>query len=402
MHVACLYLHYNTPDCAASARAYSVLAHLARRHEVTLLTTTAWHKQRLTQRFEWAPPGVTVHSLDVPYANAMSAAQRLWAYLAFPVWALAKGALLSPVDVVYGISTPLTTAAAAAGLARWHRVPWVLEVRDLWPDFPVQMGALPFAPVQRALYGLERFLYRSAAHVVTVSPDMTDHVQRRASTAAVSTLLPGTDRELLDRATRSEPLHALRQQHDLAGQEIVLYAGTFGRANDIPTLIKAAAYLHVRRPRLAVVCAGHGYHAPELHAAAARLPNLRLIPPQPHHRMLSWFRVADLSIVSFIDRPVLATNAPAKFFDSLSAGTPVIVTNAGWTKRFVDRHECGWYVPASRPRQWADCLATLFDDPGGLRRAGRRGARAARRLFDRADYAQGVRAVLEATVSNAS
>jgi glycosyltransferase involved in cell wall biosynthesis len=399
MHVACLYLHYNTPDCASSARAHSVLRHLARRHPVTLLTSTLWQKRRLTHRFDWVPPGVTLHTLDVPYDNTMSAAQRLWAYLAFPAWALAKGATLHAVDVVYGISTPLTTAAAAAGLARWHRVPWTLEVRDLWPDFPVQMGAIPFAPAQRALYALEHRLYRSAARVITVSPDMTQHVRDRAPAANVSTLLPGTDRQLLERPTGPPP-EALRQKHGLKGRQVILYAGTFGRANGIPTLLKAAAHVHEQHPTLTFVFAGHGHYEPDVRAAAERRTNVLLIPPQPHHRMLSWFRMADLSIVSFIDRPVLATNAPAKFFDSLSAGTPVIVTNHGWTKAFVDRHECGWYVPASQPTQLADRITDLFDHPRRLREAGARGARAARRHFDRSHYARGVASILEDTVSN--
>lgn len=401
MHVVCLYLHYNTPDCAASARAYSVLAHLARRHEVTLLTTTTWRKRRLSQHFAWVPPGVHHHSVNIPYANAMTSAQRLWAYLAFPAWAWATGVRLRNVDVVYGISTPLTTAVAAAALARWHGTPWVLEVRDLWPDFPIQMGAVPFAPLERALYRLEAWLYRRAAHVITVSPDMTDHVRRRAPTAVASTLLPGTDRNLL--SLPNAPSSAiLRRRYGLEDRAVVLYAGTFGRANDIPTLIQAATHLRVHQPHVTLVFAGHGHHAPTLRAAADRLPNVLLLPPQPHHRMISWFTLADLSLVTFIDRPVLATNAPGKFFDSLSAGTPVIVTNPGWTKTFVERHDCGWYVPPSRPDRLAVRIATLFDHPDQLEAAGACGAQAAQRHFDRTDYVQGIASVLDAAVSHHS
>ncbi len=401
MRVAVFYQHYHTPDCATAARPYSVVQALARRHAVALITTTAWQARRLTHDFGWIPPGVETHQLDIPYANGMSVGRRLSAFLQYGVRAVGCGLRIAPPDVVFGSSTPLTVGLVAAIVARYWGVPWVLEVRDLWPDFPIQMGAVPFAPLERALYRLEAWLYRSAAHVITVSPDMTDHVRRRAPTAVASTLLPGTDRSLL--SLPNAPSSAtLRRRYSLKNRAVVLYAGTFGRANDIPTLVQTATRLREHQPRVTLVVAGHGHHAPTLRAAADRLPNVLLLPPQPHHRMISWFTLADLSLVTFIDRPVLATNAPGKFFDSLSAGTPVIVTNPGWTKTFVERHDCGWYIPPSRPDRLAERIATLFDHPDQLDAAGARGAQAAQRHFDRNDYVQGIASVLDAAVSHHS
>ncbi|MGM0705731.1 MAG: glycosyltransferase, partial [Bacteroidota bacterium] len=109
---------------------------------------------------------------------------------------------------------------------------------------------------------------------------------------------------------------------------------------------------------------GSGYHQSTVETAAARLPNVRMIPPQPYPRTLALFKHASLSITSFIDRPVLCANAPSKLMDSLAAGTPVIVTNPGWTKKLVESGGCGWYVPPEDADALATCVASALDaDP---------------------------------------
>lgn len=396
MHIVCLYFHYASPDCPSGGRAYSVLRALGRRHRVTVLTGAHYHRLRQSRAFDWAPPGVTVRMLDVSYANEMSAAQRLTAYAAFPAWAGARTCRIADADVLYAISTPLTTPMAAAAAARVMGVPWVLEIRDLWPDVPIQMGALPSPLLQRPLRWAERWLYHDAAHVITVSPDMTSHVEAAGvPPARVTTLPQGTDCALLDRPDASS---RLRTAHNLGTAPVVLYAGAFGRANDIPTLLAAAERLAGRSEALFVFI-GHGYHEAEIEAAARRLPNVRRIPPQPRHRMMPWFRLATVSLVSFLDRPVLGTNAPAKLFDSLAAGTPVLVTNPGWMTRFVQRHDCGWAVPPSAPDALAGRIAQILDAPEAADAAGQRGASVVRERFDRTQQTDALAAIFRDAVS---
>lgn len=382
MRILCLYFHYASPDCASGARAYSVLRALGKRHEVTVLTGRHYYDNRYSKRFPWAPPGVDVRMVDLPYANRMPAAKRLGAYLGFPLWAAATALRLPRPDVVYGISTPLTTGCAAAAVARWYGVPWVFEVRDLWPDFPIQMGAVPFRWMQRMLRRMERALYQDADHVVTVSPDMSQHVRAcGVHDDRVTTLLQGTDLFLLDAADESTS-RDLRERYDLGARRVVLYAGTLGRANDIPTILDAARRLEARDDVVFVII-GNGHHGPDVEAAARAHHNIVRVPPQPRHRMMPWFRLAALSLVSFLDRPVLATNAPTKLFDSLAAGTPVLVTHPGWTATLVRTHQCGWVVPPSAPEAMATAIADAIEAPAARREAGERGARLAAASFDR-------------------
>ena len=399
MHVAAFLQYYHTPDCPTAARPYALVERLARDHDVTVVTTRAWEPKRQTHRVPWVPPGAELVRFDVPYDNTMTPRQRLGAFLRYAVRAAGYGLQMPRPDIILGSSTPLTAAAAAAAVATLRGVPWIFEVRDLWPDFPIQMGAIPWPAAQHALYGLEFALYRSAAQVVTLSPAMEQHVRAGAPSASVHTNMYGADLERVD-AISGDDLDTLRQKFGLDRRFLVLYAGSFGRANAIPTLLDAARRLSDRSD-VRVAFAGSGHHADRVEAAARDHPHIRRLPPLPYPQALALFRLADVSLVSFRDRPILSTNAPAKFFDSCAAGTPVVVTNPGWITRFVKRHGCGWHVPTEDPGALAARLRTLLDAPDVLTDAGRRAATVARQRFDRAalmdDYATLVERVAAAT-----
>lgn len=396
MHIAVFSQYHTNPDCPATSRHYALLGHIAKTHRVTLLTTPAWESQRLTQEFAWVPEGVELRQADVPYDNKMGPARRALSFAQYAAWAVRQGLRIDKPDVIWGISTPLTAAWAAARVAKWRRVPWVFEVQDLWPSFPVAMGAVPTALARQQLFRLEKRLYESARHVVPLSPDMTRYVTDLGISAdKVTTVLNGTDLDLAAHAT-PEAVAALQQAQGLEGQRVVLYAGTFGRANDIPTLVAAAEAMVAAEEDMTWLFLGHGFHAPLVAAAAARWPGrIRLVGGQPRHAVFRWFKLAAVSVVSFLDLPVLDANSPAKLYDSLVMGTPVVVTNQGWTKALVEREGCGWYVPAGDVMALARKLRELLGQPGELQAAGQRGKELAKRNFDRQELAVKMQQILE-------
>lgn len=395
MHIAVFYQYYHNPDCAATGRHYTFIREWAKRHRVTVITTRMWYERRISDFHEWAPPGVDVQMLDIPYDNKMGVGQRMRAFRQYVNKSFWKGLFLDRPDVILGTSTPLTAAWVASRVAGLRRIPWVFEVRDLWPDFPIQMGQVPGKFAQNRLYAMEQRLYEKATHIVPLSPDMEKHILRREiPEEKVTMLVNGTDFGYLD-GYRDADVLALKAELGIVGKKVVLYGGTLGRANDIPTLLLAVRHLE-KRSDVRIVIVGEGHHEETVRAAARTHPNLILMPPQPRHRMLLWFKMADLTLVPFLDLPVLKANSPAKFFDSLGAGTPVLVTNAGWTKRFVEKYECGWYVPPSQSNPLAEKIAELTRQPDALAAAGERGATIARTLFDREVLAQRMEALLVA------
>ncbi|MGI4832831.1 MAG: glycosyltransferase family 4 protein [Janthinobacterium lividum] len=397
MHVAVFSQYHTSPDCPATSRHYTLLTELARHHRVTLLTTPAWRSQQLTHEFAWGPPGVELREAAIPYENKMGPARRVLAFGQYAAWAWGAGRRLAArPDVVWGISTPLTAAWAAAQVARYWRVPWVFEVQDLWPSFPVAMGAVPTALARRQLFALEKRLYVNAAHIVPLSPDMSAYVAGLGvAPNKITTLLNGTDLDLAAHATPAA-VAALRQAEGLEDQRVVLYAGTFGRANDMPTVVASAEALVAAEPGVTFLFLGHGYYAPLIAAAAARWPGrIRLVGGQPRHAVFAWFALAEVAVVSFLSLPVLDANSPAKLYDALAVGTPVVVTNQGWTKALVEQHGCGWYAPAGHPAALAAQLRAVLANPRAAAVAGARGQALAKREFDRRVLAAQMQSILE-------
>jgi glycosyltransferase involved in cell wall biosynthesis len=212
---------------------------------------------------------------------------------------------------------------------------------------------------------------------------MERHVRTVAPNASITTLEYGADLQLADDVTEDQR-STLRQKCALDRRDLILYAGTFGRANAIPTLLDAAKQL-ADRSDLLFAFAGRGYYDSAVQQAADQHDHIRVVDPLPYPDTLALFSLADVSLVSFLDRPVLAANSPSKLYDSLATGTPVVVTNPGWTKQLVERHACGWYVPPESPTRLARRLRRLLDTPDRLEEAGRNARTVARQQFDRAE-----------------
>ncbi|SIT94980.1 glycosyltransferase family 4 protein [Pontibacter indicus] len=393
MHIAIFNQHHHNPDCPSTCRHYTFLEHLASRHKVSLISSSAWKQLRITDRYKWVPEGVELYEQEVPYSNKMGVRRRLVSYGGFAAYSLAKGLSIPKPDVVWGVSTPLTTPWMAARVAKMRGIPWVFEVQDLWPSFPIEMGAVKREWLKRRLFRLEKSLYQSASHIITLSPDMEEYVVSLGiAREKVTTILNGTDLEMADAAT-PDKVEALRRQYQLQGKQVVLYAGTFGRANDIPTIMQAAEAMADRQD-IVFVLAGGGYYDEELRKLSQRLPNLRLLPPQPRPDVFTLFKLADLSLITFNDLPVLASNSPAKLYDSLACGVPVLVTNPGWTKTFVEQYDCGWYCPAGQHVLLAQKISEILSDHDRRRQAGQNGQSIARQLFDRQQLAAQVEQIL--------
>ncbi len=362
-------------------------------HEISLITSSAWRKLNITSDYSWVPDGVKVYEQHVPYQNSMGVGQRLLSYGGYAAYSFAKGLSIPKPDVLWAVSTPLSTPWTVAKVARLRGVPWVFEVQDLWPSFPIEMGGVKHKSLQRQLYRQEKKLYECANHIIALSPDMSDYIGSLGiPNEKITTNYNGTDLKFAALADL-ESVERLRAEHMLQGKQVVLYAGTFGRANDIPVLLRAAEIL-VQERHIQFVFAGAGYGEPLIRELAAKQSNITLLPPLPRHQVFSLFRLADLSVISFKDLPVLAYNSPAKFYDSLACGTPVLVTNPGWTKGFVERHACGWYTPAGQPAALAAKVKQVLAQPEILKAAGANGTAIASQSFDRQQLVGQVEQVL--------
>jgi glycosyltransferase involved in cell wall biosynthesis len=422
--VRILYLHqfFMTRDGTGGTRSYEFARRLvAAGHEVTMVTAGSGG--------EHVVDGIRVVEArggygDYVRATGVGYGRRLLAFARFAV-AATVAALRGPrPDVVLATSPPLTMALPAIVAARRWRAPLVFEVRDLWPEAPIQMGALRSPWAQRLARWLERAVYRSATEIVALSPGMRDGIVATGVDPARVTLIPNASD--LDLFSPDLDPGDLRAQLGLGvGDFVCAYFGTMGEANDLTQVVEAAALL-AERPDgvgeevpaagagastagvtdrtapgesapVVFVLQGDGKRRAALEADVQRrgLHNVVFAPAGDKRAAARLAAASDACMTIFKDVPILATNSPNKLFDTFAAGRPAIVNTDGWQRALVEQHEAGVYARPGDAADLAEKVLALRDDPERARRYGVNARRLAEREFDRDLLAERLRDVLE-------
>ncbi len=346
--------------------------------------------------------GIRVHQLPVGYNNAMSFHRRM---VAFGKFALAAGprAVKLGGDVVFATSTPLTIAIPGLYASKRLNIPMVFEVRDLWPELPIAVGALRNPVAIGAAKWLERITYRNSAHIVALSPGMADGIARTSYPDDQITIVPNAcDIALFQNDTLVNGL--LQQDFKTARLKphVIVYAGTIGRINGVEYLVDVAHQLHRDRAPISSVVIGDGALAEQVRDKARHLgvldQNFWLIPAVPKMSMPAVLHQADLAASLFTNVPEMRHNSANKFFDALAAGRPVLINYEGWQADLIRSEGIGLVVPPDKPRVAAKLIQEFFSSERRVKRAGAAALQLARECFSRDRLAGDVLGVLESAI----
>jgi glycosyltransferase involved in cell wall biosynthesis len=394
-----LYLHqyFMTRAGVGGTRSYEFARRfVARGHEVSMVTaaSSADDVRREVDGIDVVP--VRAGYSDYVSGTAMSYPRRVAAFGQFAAAATATVLREPRPDVIYATSPPLTMALPAIAASRRHGAPLVFEVRDLWPEAPIQMGALRNPAAQRAARALERLVYRTAAEVIALSPGMRDGVVAAGKDPAHVTLVPNaSDLELFSPAIDGAPA---RERLGLGERFVCSYFGTMGEANDLAPVIEAAALMKERgEDGVTFVLHGEGKRRAELEELARRRGTDNVVFSDPINDKASVAELAaasDACMTIYKDVPILATCSPNKLFDTFAAGRPAIVNSDGWLRALVEDNDAGVFVKPNDPADLARRVAELRDDPAAVERYGRNARTLAEREFDRELLAERALSVL--------
>jgi glycosyltransferase involved in cell wall biosynthesis len=373
-----LYLHqfFITREGVGGTRSYEFARRFAARgHGVRMVT--AGGGARTVDGIEVV--GVRGGYSDYVSATAVSYPRRMLAFARFAVAATAAVLRGPRPDVIYATSPPLTMALpGVAASLRW-RAPLVFEVRDLWPEAPIQMGALRNPLARRAARALERFVYARSERVIALSPGIRD--------AVISAGVPAPSAALVPNAADLDLFGAAQGDRE---RFTVSYFGTMGEANDLSAVLEAARLVADAR----FVLMGDGKRRAELERDAP--PNVEFPgPARAKEEVAALAAASHACLTLFKDVPVLATNSPNKLFDTFAAGRPAIVNMDGWMRELVEQNEAGLYVRAGDAGDLAEKVTWLRDHPEEAERLGRNARALAEREFGRDELAERALAVLE-------
>jgi len=228
-------------------------------------------------------------------------------------------------DVVIATSPSIFTGWAGLVHARAARVPFVLEVRDLWPQLFVEMRMIRNPVAIRAASAMELALYRSADLIVTVTHRFREIIAGRGIPQERIAVIPnGVDLEGF--SVRPGQADEIRRRYRLSGRFVVSYVGTHGVLHRLDFLLDVAERLR-EDPRFHVLFVGDGAERPKLEALARSrgLGNVTFAGLQPHADVPAFYAASDVCYVPLRPDPFLADNfVPSKIFEILAVGTPIL------------------------------------------------------------------------------
>lgn len=280
-------------------------------------------------------------------------------------------------DVLIASSPPFFPHISGLLLSRAWRVPLVLEVRDLWPDYLVGMGVLRAdSRATRALFGLERYLLRSAQHTVVVTESFRERiVDKGVEHAAIDVIPNGVDTAQYHASDEAPPIAELRPA---PGEFVVGYLGNMGAGQGLTTVIEAAAILATAAPSVRFVLAGDGPEKSHLlgRLRELSLSNVSIHPPIAKEQTRAFYNACGICLVPLAPFPILQETIPSKIFEVMACERPLIACLGGEGARIVRESRGGLVSPPGDAESLASTIGRVRSMPAEERAAMGQRARA--------------------------
>jgi colanic acid biosynthesis glycosyl transferase WcaI len=364
-------------------------------HEVTVLTGFPNHPTGIVppeyrRKFRRLVTREDVEGVQVvrtwllPFPNR-KAYERMLNYSSFCVSSATTGVFLDRPDVVIASSPQLLVGLAGWWLARCKGVPFVFEVRDLWPESLAAVGVGSSNSVlHRSLAKIAEFLYRSCERLVVVTPAFKEYLVEhwRLSEEKIFVVENGVETSLFSRLT---PNIALRRELGAEEKFVVSYIGTMGNAHGLETLLEAAALLRERAPKVLFLLVGEGAEKARIVSLARSrsLTNVRFLDQQPREKIPTYISASDACLVLLKRNELFKTVLPTKMLEFMSCARPVILGVDGHARTVMERANAGIFIQPEDPVALAEAVMRLAADPALRESLGRNGRQHVLQYFSR-------------------
>jgi len=401
MHVLLIHQGFATPNEPGGTRHFELARGAVEQgHRFTVIASDlGYFSGRRASRAQRMSDGEIVSGIQVrrtythPTLHGGFAGQ-LVSFISFALSSFIEALRVPKIDLVMATSPPIFQAVSAWLASALRRRPLLLEIRDLWPEFIVDMGKLRNPLVIRLARWLERLLYARADHIVVNSPAYVDYLIAKGVAPGKITFLPnGVDPTAFDPSLSG---NGLRKSLNIKGKFVVVYAGVMGPANNLDVVLEAAADLHGDK-RIVFLLVGDGKARNQLQsqADAQRLENVLFVGAYPKGRMRDFLAVSDACVATLQNIPMFRMTYPNKVFDYMAAGRPVLLAIDGVIREVVEAAGAGLFVAPGDAKSLAEAVRYLADHPHESAAMSRRGRAYVEKHFNRADQSRQFADVLE-------
>jgi glycosyltransferase involved in cell wall biosynthesis len=299
-------------------------------------------------------------------------------------------------DVVLASSPPLFVGLSGWLAARMKGAKFIFDVRDIWPEVAVAMGALTNPAVIRLAEGLERYIYKRADAVTAVTDSFCEHIQGIVGDQVpMQRVMNGTMPDVFQQDTRREEM---RKELGVENKYVVTYAGNMGLAQGLPHILDAADEL--QEEEVVFLMLGSGPVKEDLVEEASRrsLDNIRFLDRVPLEEAAAHMAASDALLVPLEDHEIYQQFIPSKLFDSMASGRPVLLSVDGEARSIMEEAEAGLYYPAEDGEALAESVRWFLDHQDEAAAMGNQGREYAQTHCTRSAQAQKLTTFLETLV----
>jgi len=399
VHILLIHQAFAALNEAGGTRHYELATYLAKKgHQVTIIASPISY---LTGKGKHSDSdkhlrleGIRIFRTYTYPALHKSFIHRVISFISFMVSSFVRALSIRHVDIVWGTSPPIFQSFTAWMIARLKRKPFLLEIRDLWPAFAIQVGVLKNPLLIHLSLWLEKFLYRHADKIVVNSPGFIQHIQDKGARNII--MIPnGSD---VDMFHPSDKGLNFRREHHAENQFIVMYAGAHGISNDLEVILAAANILR-NKNQIQFILIGDGKEKPALmeKAKTQNLSNVMFIDPIAKNQIAAALAAADICVAILKPIELFKTTYPNKVFDYMAAGRPILLLIDGVIRKVVEEARCGIFVQPGNPQKLADAISWMSNHPGERKKMGKSGRIYLEKHFDRIEIADTFNQVIENT-----
>ncbi len=388
--------HYFPPEVNAPAsRTYEHCRHwVAMGHAVTVMTCAPNHPRGVVYpgysnklRVYEAKDGISVLRIWTYLAANKGFGKRSLNYVSYMFTASIAALFVKRPDLVVTTSPHFFNGLAGYLVSRLRRIPWVLEIRDLWPESILTVGAIKNKTVINILQWVEMFAYHKANKIVVVTDSFKKYmVAKGIAPEKIDVLKNGAELAFYQRTSRDENLI---NELGVKDKFVVSYFGTHGMAHKLETILEAAKLLEAEKD-IVLLMIGDGAEKERLQKQSSDmgLHNIKMLPQQEKEKMPRLWALTNVSLVLLKKSDLFKTVIPSKIFESMAMECPIILGVEGESKELVNAAGAGICIEPENATALAATILALRNNPQQCLTIGRSAREFVVKNYDRRKIAE--------------
>ncbi len=409
MKIAVIYQYYQGHGAPGHSIVYEMTQFLAQHgHDVTVISgetgymqqnapTLPWYRRIVRREQNGKVNVVRTYTYSELHRSYLG---RLLNFISFTLSSPLGLLTVEKPDVVLASSPPIFPMFSVWLICKLRRIPFVIEVRDLWPASAVQMGILKNRHLIGIMSWMERVLYNQSVKIVAMTQGIRDNICERGwPKHKVELVTCGVDIDKL----YPDALGAafIRDKFGWWGKKIILYFGALGEANNLSVTLHAAQILQPQQDIIFVLI-GDGMRRAETERRVVELglKNLVILPPVPKDDARLFINAADICLVTLRDIPLFEGAIPTKLIDYMACGKAVLCGIHGEAERIVNDARSGAIFGPDNHEQLASLVLELLSDKNRVDKMGANGLSYVQKRFSAGLMSQQMESILLSIVNN--